>query len=60
MLDDVDGTENNLRKNHVTSPPMWQTRLDGMHRRWKELEIKMSNRENTIQDKLAQGPLQST
>ena len=54
MFDDVDGAENNLRRYNVVSPGPTQTHLDGLHRRWKELQLKMLNRENTIQENISE------
>ncbi|XP_028414557.1 dystrophin-like isoform X10 [Dendronephthya gigantea] len=54
MFDDVDGVENNLRRCNVILPSPWQNRLDDLHRRWKELQMKMLNRENTIQENITE------
>ena len=54
MFDDVDGVENSLRRHNVISPAPMQTRLDDLHRRWKELQLKMLNRENTIQENITE------
>ena len=54
MFDDVDGVENNLRRCNVILPSPYQNRLDDLHRRWKELQMKMLNRENTIQESVTE------
>ena len=54
MFDDLDGAENNLRRYNVILPSPYQTRLDDLHRRWKELQMKMLNRENTIQENITE------
>ena len=67
MFDDIDGVENNLRRCDVNLPSPFQNRLDDLHRRWKELQIKMLNRENVIHENISeydmnitQEPLQGT
>jgi hypothetical protein len=54
MFDDVDGVENNLRRYNVILPSPLQNRIDDLHRRWKELQLKMLNRENTIQENITE------
>ena len=54
MFDDVDGVENNLRRCNVILPSPFQARIDDLHRRWKELQMKMLNRENTIQENITE------
>ena len=54
MFDEVDEVENNLRRCNVILPSPFQNRLDDLHRRWKELQLKMLNRENTIQENITE------
>ena len=54
MFDDMDGVENNLRRYNTVPPPATQKRIDDLHRRWKELQLKMLNRENTIQENITE------